>query len=161
MQFQREQYAAKRDAINQNLYLKLRTKVSELKQSMDTLASKEDLSGQMKLKLEALNQRWVKSSGKFGDISTSVDDLFTAKFNVEKVLAILQDYQNLDSEVEEMKRILSDREESKVELLTVYKKLKMLNVVRMKLVERVENTKKRDSLLSPKLISPLSTQLVF
>ena len=48
LQFQREQYAAKRDAINQNLYMKLRTKVNELEQSMETLASKEDLSVQMK-----------------------------------------------------------------------------------------------------------------
>lgn len=88
--------------------MKLRTKVNELEQSMETLASKEDLSVQMKGQLQVLNKRWERSSGKFGDISTLVDELFTTKLNVEKVLTILQDYQNLDIEVEEMKRILLD-----------------------------------------------------
>ena len=136
LQYQREYYADKRDAINQNLYLKLRTKVNELDQSVEKLASKENLSGQMKQKLEQINQRWANSCGKFGDISMLVDDFFTAKYNLEKVLAILRDYENLDNEVDELKRIINNDQE----ILTVYRKLKMLNYVRMKLIERVENT---------------------
>ena len=47
-----------------------------------------------------------------------------------------------------------------MELLTVYKKLKMLNVVRMKLIERVEDTENRDYLQeesTPKLAGSLIT----
>lgn len=64
-----------------------------------------------------------------------MDDLLTAKYNIEKVVAILRDYENLDEEVEYLNAKLSD--EQNTELLCVYRKLKMLNFVRIRLMERI------------------------
>ena len=85
--------------------------------------------------LDSLNDKWQRSSGRFADVSGSVDQLLAAKCNTEKVVAILRDYENLDDEVEELDNKLND--ESNVELLQVYKKLRMLNFVRIKLMERI------------------------
>ena len=104
---------------------------------MEVLANKEGLTGQIKAKLHSLNEKWRNSSGKFGEISVFVDDLLTAKCNLEKVVAILRDYENLDDEVEELNAKLDD--EQNTELLSVYRKLKMLNFVRIKLMERIDS----------------------
>ena len=64
-----------------------------------------------------------------------MDDLLTAKCNIEKVVAILRDYEYLDEEVEYLNAKLSD--EQNTELLCVYRKLKMLNFVRIRLMERI------------------------
>lgn len=108
LQSQREYYAEKRDAINQNLYLRLLHKVNELDSSVKVLADKESLTGDINDKLKNLNERWQNSSGKFGEISSYVDDLMTAKCNVEKVVAILRDYENIDDEVDDLNAKLSD-----------------------------------------------------
>ena len=50
-------------------------------------------------------------------------------------MAILRDHENLDDEVEDLNAKLDD--EHNTELLTVYRKLKMLNFVRIKLMERI------------------------
>ena len=52
-------------------------------------------------------------------------------------MAILRDYENLDDEVDDLNTKLDD--EHNTELLAVYRKLKMLNFVRMKLMERIVN----------------------
>ena len=64
-----------------------------------------------------------------------MDDLLIAKCNVEKVVAILRDYENLDDEVDDLNAKLD--EERNTELLSVYRKLKTLNFVRIKLMERI------------------------
>ena len=104
---------------------------------MKILADKENLTGEIKQKLECLNEKWRNSSGKFAEISPFVDDLLTAKCNAEKVVTILRDYENLDDEVDDLNNKLNDDENT--ELLAVYRKLKMLNFVRMKLMERIES----------------------
>ena len=58
LQSQREYYAEKRDAINQNLYLRLQHKVNELDTSVKVLAEKESLTGDINEKLSSLNERW-------------------------------------------------------------------------------------------------------
>ena len=156
LQYQRELYADKRDAINQNLYLKLQAKVNELEQSVETLASKENLSGQIKDKLSLLREKWQNSSGQFGELSSLVDELFTAKCNVEKVITILRDYENLDTEVEELERIL----QNDLEILTVYRKLKMLNYVRMRLMERVQAANEEEEIYSPSLPQSLNLKSI-
>ena len=52
-------------------------------------------------------------------------------------MAILRDYENLDDEVDDLNTKLDD--EHNTELLAVYRKVKMLNFVRMKLMERIVN----------------------
>ena len=71
------------------------------------------------------------------DISDFVDEILSAKCNAEKVIAILRDYENLDDEVEDLNAKLDN--ELNTELLVVYRKLKMLNFLRMRLMERIEN----------------------
>lgn len=58
LQSQREYYAEKRDAINQNLYLKLMQKVTELDNSVKVLAEKENLTGEIKETLSCLKEKW-------------------------------------------------------------------------------------------------------
>lgn len=55
----------------------------------------------------------------------------------------MRDYENLDDEVEDLNAKLDD--EMNAELLTVYRKLKMLNFVRMRLMERIENIGKAEN----------------
>lgn len=112
-------------------------KVNELENSVKILADKENLTEEIKMKLACLNEKWRNSSGKFAEISPFVDDLLTAKCNLEKVVTILRDYENIDDEVEDLNAKLNDEENT--ELLAVYRKLKMLNFVRMKLMERLES----------------------
>ena len=112
-------------------------KVNELENSVKILANKENLTGEIKEKLVSLNEKWRNSSGKFAEISPFVDDLLTAKCNSEKVVAILRDYENIDDEVDDLNAKLNYEENT--ELLAVYRKLKMLNFVRMKLMERLES----------------------
>ena len=88
---------------NQNLYFKLNHKVIELQKSVDALAAREDLSGQIRQKLAILHEHWKKSSGKFSEISEPIDNLLLAKYNTERVLTILTDYRDLDSDVERTK----------------------------------------------------------
>jgi uncharacterized secreted protein with C-terminal beta-propeller domain len=88
---------------NQNLYFKLNHKVIELQKSVDALAAREDLSGQIRQKLAILHEHWQKSSGKFNEISEPIDNLLLAKYNTERVLTILTDYRDLDSDVERNK----------------------------------------------------------
>jgi len=85
-----------------------------------------------------MQTKWSNSSGKFGKISTSVDKLLTAKYNIEKVVAILRDYENLEEEVEDLTNKLDDNESGCSEVFTVYKKLKMMNFVRQKLIEKIK-----------------------
>ena len=54
----------------------------------------------------------------------------------------MRDYENLDDEVDDLNVKLDD--ENNTELLTVYRKLKMLNFVRMRLMERIQNIGKAD-----------------
>ena len=61
--------------------------------------------------------------------------MFKAKCNIDKVIAILKDYQNLDEEVKEIEAKIQDPKN--VEIISIYRKLKMLNHVRMKLIERI------------------------
>lgn len=65
-----------------------------------------------------------------------VDDLITAKTNLERVLSILRDYENFDQEVEILDKRLN-QEQPMCDLLNVYKKLKVLNEVKMKLLDRI------------------------
>lgn len=111
--------------------------MKELDSSVKTLADKENLTGDIKHKLDSLRDKWRLSSGNFAEISPFVDDLLISKCNVEKVVTILRDYENLEDEVEDLNTKLND--ENNMELLTIYRKLKMLNFVRMKLMERISN----------------------
>ena len=113
-----------------------------MESAVEKLADKESLTGEIKHKLTTLNEKWRDSSGQFQEISVFVDDLLTAKCNAEKVLAILRDYENLDDEVEDLNAKLD--EEKNTELLVVYRKLKMLNFLRMRLMERIDNIGKKD-----------------
>ena len=72
------------------------------------MAEKENLTGEIKSKLVDIKDKWENSSGRFAELSPFVDDLLTAKCNVEKVVAILRDYENIDEEVEELNTKLAD-----------------------------------------------------
>ena len=108
-----------------------------MEESVRTLVDKENLTGEIKHQLKCLHEKWKNSSGSFKDISPYVNDILTAKLNVEKVVAILRDYENLEDEVDDLNTKLDD--ENNMELLTIYRKLKTLNFVRIKLMERIEN----------------------
>lgn len=58
-------------------------------------------------------------------------------------MAILRDHENLDDEVEDLNSKLDD--EHNTELLAVYRKLKMLNFVRIKLMERITSVGNMDA----------------
>ena len=51
------------------------------------------------------------------------------------MIGILNDYENREQEIEDLKLKLED--EKNVEILAIYRKLKMLNYVRMKLIEDI------------------------
>ena len=55
----------------------------------------------------------------------------------------MRDYENLDDEVEDLNAKLDN--ELNTELLVVYRKLKMLNFLRMRLMERIENIGKENN----------------
>ena len=84
------------------MYLRLLQKVKDLDSAVSVLAEKESLTGEIKTKLRELRNKWKNSSGKFAEISVFVDDLLTAKCNVEKVVTILRDYENIDEEVDDL-----------------------------------------------------------
>jgi len=100
-----------------------------------------------------LHEHWAKSSGRFNEISEPIDDLLLAKYNVERVLTILTDYRDLDSDVERNKQLLEENADP--QLLQVYKDLRTMNAVRMRLIERVNNNEPQTTLLS--LQSSMST----
>ena len=64
----------------------------------------------------------------------------------------MRDYENLDTEVEELERIL----QNDLEILTVYRKLKMLNYVRMRLMERVQAANEEEDIYSPNVSQSLN-----
>lgn len=100
-----------------------------------------------------MHEHWAKSSGRFNEISEPIDDLLLAKYNVERVLTILTDYRDLDSDVERNKQLLEENADP--QLLQVYKDLRTMNAVRMRLIERVNNNEPQTTLLS--LQSSMST----
>jgi len=60
----------------------------------------------------------------------------TGKRNIEKVLAILEDYKNLEDEVKDLEQKIKGDNEA--ELFHVYKKLKIMSFLHQKLVRKVE-----------------------
>lgn len=93
-----------------------------------------------------MHQHWLKSSGRFQEISTPIDNLLLAKYNVERVLTILTDYRDLDADVERNKQLLEGNADAW--LLQVYKDLRTMNAVRMRLIERVNAVDEQPKLLA-------------
>jgi len=72
-----------RDNANQTLFLTLNTKVGHLEDSVSRLAKKEDLTYEIRQKLNVVRKQWQESSGTLSaDLSAQIDKTFIAKHNV-------------------------------------------------------------------------------
>ena len=101
---------------------------------MQTLSEKEQVSREIKEKIEYIRGIWNESCGRFAEISDEVDNLLIAKRNVERVLGMIKDYINIDKEVADMFAKLEDQEE----IFQVYKKIKLMSFVRMSLIQKLD-----------------------
>lgn len=131
-----EEITETRDNANQTLFLTLNTKVGHLEDSVSRLAKKEDLTYEIRQKLNVVRKQWRESSGTLSvELSNQIDKTFIAKHNVQKVVSILGDYENLQDEVKELLLRLEENDTS--ELAEVYRKLKRYIFLRKKLIEKI------------------------
>jgi len=78
-----EEITEARDHANQTLFLTLNTKVSHLEDSVSRLAKKEDLTYEIRQKLNIVKKQWRESSGTLSaELSTQIDKTFIAKHNM-------------------------------------------------------------------------------
>jgi len=121
------------------LNLNLSSKVSQLDESVSRLAYKEDLTLEIRNRINKVKQAWRDTSGQFTpDFSQQVDQIFTAKRNVQKVVTILADYENLAEELTELEMKLKEDDTS--ELADVYRKLKRYLALQSKLIEKIKES---------------------
>ena len=102
--------------------------------SVQQLTEKEQVTKEIRVKIENIREIWEQSSGKFADISDDVNQLLLAKRHVERVISMLQNFLNIEERVDELKLKLADNEE----LFQVYKKIKVMNYMRMSFLQRIE-----------------------
>lgn len=92
------------------------------------------MTKEIRAKIEAIRDIWENSCGKFADISEEVNELLIAKRHVERVMGMLQNFLNIEEKVEELKVQLTDQDE----IFSVYKRIKIMNYMRMSFLQRIE-----------------------
>ena len=130
LQVIRDEIETKKDEVDKELLFNIEKKVQDLTKSVANLSDKEQVTREIRVKLAQLKELWNSSCGKFSDISKAVDELLLSKRHVEQVLSMLSNFLNIESKVEELKSQLNDEEE----IFSVYKKIKIMNYMRMSFV---------------------------
>lgn len=108
LQYLREEHELKKEEVDKELLFNIEKKVSDLSRSVQQLTEREQVTKEIRVKIEAIKDIWTNSCGKFSDISEEVNELLIAKRHVEKVMGMLQNFLDIESKVEELKEKLSD-----------------------------------------------------
>eukprot|EP00347_Sterkiella_histriomuscorum_P001774 403370734 len=134
LQFLREENELKKEEVDKELLFNIEKKIQDLSKSIQQLTEKEQVTKEIRFKIEAIRDIWQSSCGKFTDISEDVDELLITKRHVERVASMLQNFLNIGEKVEELQRQLGDEDA----LFSVYKKIKIMNFMRMSFLKRIE-----------------------
>ena len=85
----REEHELKKEEVDKELLFNIEKKVSDLSRSVQQLTEREQVTKEIRVKIEAIKDIWTNSCGKFSDISEEVNELLIAKRHVEKVMGML------------------------------------------------------------------------
>lgn len=120
------------------LFLTLSSKVKHLDEQVTRLAlSSKDLQKDIAEKLATVGHHYSESAGQFSsELSVQIDKTLLAKRNVQKVVTLLEDYTELQEEVEELSESIEKGNSD--ELADVYRKGKRFVYLRRKLIERIK-----------------------
>ncbi|CDW77151.1 UNKNOWN [Stylonychia lemnae] len=129
-----EENELKKEEVDKELLFNIEKKVQDLSKSIQQLTEKEQVTKEIRIKIEAIRDIWQQSCGKFSDISSEVDTLLITKRHVERVMSMLQNFLNIEEKVEELKGKLNDKDE----IFDVYKKIKIMNYMRISFLKRIE-----------------------
>jgi len=77
--------------------------VTETKGHLGHLEERQEVSGKAKRDLHQLKSKFDDGIGDFLDFSKELDDLITAKNNLARVHTLLQDYINIENELDDLK----------------------------------------------------------
>lgn len=64
------------------------------------LSQREEVTKDIRSKIENIREIWNGSCGKFSDISEPVDNLLKSKRHIEQVLGMLQNFLDMEVQVE-------------------------------------------------------------
>ena len=134
LQFMREELEQKKEDVDKELLFTIEKKVQDLSLGVEQLTEREQVTKEIRAKIEAIRDIWANSCGKFSDISDEVNDLLIAKRHTERVMSMLQNFLDIEQRVEELKSQLTDQDE----IFAVYKKIKIMNYMRMNFLQRIE-----------------------
>lgn len=99
--------------------------------------SSKDLQKDIAEKLATVGHHYSESAGQFSsELSVQIDKTLLAKRNVQKVVTLLEDYTELQEEVEELSESIEKGNSD--ELADVYRKGKRFVYLRRKLIERIK-----------------------
>jgi hypothetical protein len=126
----------KKDEVDKELIFNIDKKVQEISKGVQMLSEKEEITKDIRAKIANIKEIWKNSCGRFADISEDVDRILQSKRYVEQVLGLLQNFLDMESNVEELTAKLTNEDE----IFAVYKKIKVMNYMRSSFLKKIENS---------------------
>lgn len=79
----RTEFEQKKDDVDRELVFNIEKKVQQISQGVQMLSQREEVTKDIRLKIENIREIWNGSCGKFSDISEPVDNLLKSKRHIE------------------------------------------------------------------------------